>query len=315
MELEFHQLDLRYCQLRVRSPRRERALAASIADMGQLVPIAVVTGHETKDRLVVIDGFKRVRALRQLKHDVVRAVRWELSEIEALLLHRAVRGGEGESVLEQAWLLDELHRRFDVSMQELARQFERTPSWVSRRLALVRELPDPVQDEIREGRVSPHAAAKFLVPVARANRDQCERLARAIAQHGLSTREVGEVYAGWRDGSHVSRERLIADPQLFLRARRALADAPNDTLGPREGLLRDIGTLGAIARRARERAVAGGTAELTPLDHERIFAGLRVASCEIQALVDLLHELQGANHAGPEHEGRDPGAEVARPVA
>lgn len=314
MELEFHQLDLRYESLRVRSAKHERALAASIADVGQLVPIAVVAAPEESGRFVVVDGFKRVRARRKLQHDVVLAVVWDLGEVEALLLLRGVRAGDGESTLEEAWLLDELHRRFDLTMEELARRFERTVSWVSRRLALVRELPDAVQDEIRKGRLAPHAAAKFLVPVARANRDQCERMARAIAQHGLSTREVGEVYAGWRDGSHASRERIVADPQVFLRAQRVLREVPEDALGPREGLLRDVAALGGITRRARQRAL-DGVAELAPFDHERILAGLRSASCEIQALVEFLHEFQGAHHAGPGHEGRDPGAEGTRPVA
>jgi ParB/RepB/Spo0J family partition protein len=315
MELEFHRLDLRYEQLRARAPKRERALVASIAEVGQLVPIATVADPTDPDRDVVVDGFKRIRARRQLRHDTVRAVRWELSELEALLVHRSLRTSEGESVLEQAWLLDELRRRFELTMEELARQFERTTSWVSRRLALTRELPEVAQGEIRQGRILPHAAAKYLVPVARANKDQCERLARAIAQHDLSTREVGELYAGWRDGNQVSRERLIADPQLFLRARRALRDMPDDALGPREGLLRDVAILGATARRARQRALHGMGAELTPLDYDRILGGLRVASCEIQAVVELMHEFQGANHARPEHADCDPGAEVAGPVA
>lgn len=314
MELEFHRLDLRYGQLRARAPKRERALAASIAEFGQLVPIAVVVDPADPDRYVVIDGFRRIRALRQLRHDTVRAVCWDLTELEALLLHRAVRASEGESVLEQAWLLEELRQRFTITMEELARQFERTSSWVSRRLALIRELPEAVQDEIREGRIAPHAAAKFLVPVARANRDHCVRMGRAVAQHGLSTREVGELYAGWRDGSHVSRERIIADPQLFLSAQRALRETPDDELGPREGLLRDVGVLGAVARRAHRRALDGMGAELTPLDYDRIFGGLRLATCEIQALVEVMQEFQGADHAGPEHASSNPGVEGAGPV-
>ena len=315
MELELQQLDLRYDTLRMRAPRRERALVASIAEVGQLFPIAVVLDPTDPLRFVVIDGFKRIRARRQLREDTVRAICWELTELEALLLHRAVRSVEGESVLEQAWLLEELRQRFKLTMEELARQFERTPSWVSRRLALARELPDLVQDEIRAGRIVPHAAAKHLVPMARANRDHCERLARAIAQHGLSSRDVGELYAGWRDGSPVSRERLIADPQLFLRTRRALCETPADELGPREGLLRDVGVLGAVARRARQRAIGDVGAELTPLDYERLFGGLQLAAGETQALVELLHESQGGNHAGAGHAGRGPGAEEAGPIA
>jgi len=42
MELEFHQLDLRYESLRVHRQDRERRLLASLAEHGQQVPIVVV---------------------------------------------------------------------------------------------------------------------------------------------------------------------------------------------------------------------------------------------------------------------------------
>ena len=58
MELEFHQLDLRYERLRVRQPARERRLLASLADIGQQMPIVVVT---TDSVYVVVDGHKRIR--------------------------------------------------------------------------------------------------------------------------------------------------------------------------------------------------------------------------------------------------------------
>ena len=42
VQLEFHQLDLRYEQLRVVRPEVERRLLASLAEVGQQVPIVVV---------------------------------------------------------------------------------------------------------------------------------------------------------------------------------------------------------------------------------------------------------------------------------
>jgi len=42
MQLEFHQLERRWEHLRVRDPRRQRRLLASLADSGQQVPIVVV---------------------------------------------------------------------------------------------------------------------------------------------------------------------------------------------------------------------------------------------------------------------------------
>ena len=42
MQLEFHQLDLRWEHLRVREPHRQRHLLASLAESGQQTPIVVV---------------------------------------------------------------------------------------------------------------------------------------------------------------------------------------------------------------------------------------------------------------------------------
>ncbi len=312
MNLEFQQLDLRYGQLRLRAPSREKKLVASIAEVGQLVPVAVVRSDSDPSRQVVIDGFKRIRALRRLRHDVVRAIRWDLSELEALLLYRSLRASQGESVLEQAWLLQELQGRFDITMEDLARQFERSSSWISRRLALVRELPQSVQEQIRQGRIVPHAAAKYLVPMARASREDCERVARAIAKHGFSTRDIGELYAGWRDGSTVTRERLLADPELYLRSRRALAEISQEPLGPREGLLKDVEVLSAVARRAGLRLRGAGRVELAPLDVETLLAGLGLASSRILGITQTLRGLQGGSNARPEHPSSNSGAESPR---
>ena len=73
MELEFHQLDMRYEGLRVRRPERERRLLSSLAERGQQVPIVVIGLTEEANRFLVIDGYKRIRALRRLGQDTVRA--------------------------------------------------------------------------------------------------------------------------------------------------------------------------------------------------------------------------------------------------
>ena len=44
MELEFHQLELRYERLKVIRPEPERRLLASLVEVGQQVPIVVVKG-------------------------------------------------------------------------------------------------------------------------------------------------------------------------------------------------------------------------------------------------------------------------------
>lgn len=54
MELEFHQLDMRYEQLRVRRPEREKRLLASLAERGQQVPIIVIPLAGEPNRFLVI---------------------------------------------------------------------------------------------------------------------------------------------------------------------------------------------------------------------------------------------------------------------
>ena len=159
MDLEFHQLDGRYERLRVRQPARERRLLASLADAGQQMPIVVVTEGAT---YVVVDGHKRVRCLRRLQRDTVAAVVWEMPEAEALIFRQLLRTDATDSAFEQGWLLRTLHDDHHFTLEALARRFDRSVSWVSRRLSLVRTLPDAVQQHVQAGRLVPHAAMKYL---------------------------------------------------------------------------------------------------------------------------------------------------------
>src|SRR5712692_4266086 len=194
MQLEFHQLDRRWEHLRVRSAQRQRRLLASLAGSGQQTPIVVVAGGQP-DHYLVIDGYKRIAALQQLGRDTVEAVIWPMSEAEALVLDRSLRFSAQETALEQGWLLAELEQRFGYGLEELARRFDRSMSWVSRRLALVELLPDTVQQQVREGRIAAHLAMKFLVPVARIRLQDCEPMAAAFAKHHYDTRQAGQLYA------------------------------------------------------------------------------------------------------------------------
>jgi ParB family chromosome partitioning protein len=145
VELELHQLELRYEGIRKRAPVAERQLVGSLAEIGQQLPIIVVG---EADRFILIDGYKRVRALKRLAHDTVRATGWQMPEVEALLLERRLRCAS-EDAFDQAWLLAELRNRFGLSLEELARRFDRNKSWVSRRLALIQVLSTTIQDSVR----------------------------------------------------------------------------------------------------------------------------------------------------------------------
>jgi len=134
LNLEHHQLELCYADLRVRRTGLEARLLASLERDGQQLPVVAVPAPSGRYR--VIDGYKRIRALRRLGVDVVRTVVWGMSDGDALLLARGLRTAPAETALEQGWLLSQL-RRLGLSAAELARRLSRNASWVSRRLALV----------------------------------------------------------------------------------------------------------------------------------------------------------------------------------
>src|SRR5207245_5577703 len=99
-------------------------------------------------------------ALEQLGRDTVEAVVWEMSEADALVLDRSMRFSEKETALEQGWLLQEMEQRFGYSLEDLARRFDRSVSWVSRRLALVEQLPETVQQRVSAGAMSARGAVQ-----------------------------------------------------------------------------------------------------------------------------------------------------------
>jgi ParB/RepB/Spo0J family partition protein len=301
VNVELHQLDLRYEKLRTHKPAAERQLVGSLAAIGQQVPVVVVHG-EGPDRFVLVDGYKRVRALRRLGQDLVGATCWDLSEAEALVLDRLMRTGEGATALEQGWLLHELAVRFELALEDLGRRFARSASWVSRRLALVEELPEAIQEHVRRGELPAHAAMKYLVPLARANGDACERLVTAIAGKGLTNRQIGQLYAAWREGLPAIRERVLTAPLLFLKARQAVGAVPDD-----EGraLMDDLDMLAAVARRARRRLRHGVVRCLLPPERQEVSRLGVVAHEEMTRLADQLHE-EADDHAGPSDPARDP---------
>jgi ParB family chromosome partitioning protein len=302
MELEFQQLDRRYERLRTRNPRRERRLLASLSESGQQVPIVVVRGSEP-EHYVVVDGFKRVRALARLGLDTVLGTCWELSEPEALIVDRLLCGSERASALEQGWLLRDLVDRFALRADELARRFDRSLSWVSGRLGLVRDLPQLVQDRVREGQVVPHAAMRYLLPLARANAADCLALLAGLQGQQPSSRAMGRLYVAYMASEARTRERLVADPLLFLRVDEERHRKPTDAC---EELLADLRGLLALVVRVRRRVESWKGEPLSADAHVEADLLLSRARNELERLRDLWPEEE--RNAGRAHASGDPAA-------
>ena len=289
MQLEFHQLDRRWEHLRVRHPGQQQRLLASLAALGQQTPIVVVAVANQPDRYLVIDGYKRIAALQQLGRDTVDAVVWPISEAEALVLDRSLRFATHETALEQGWLLSELEQHFGYSLEDLARRFDRSVSWESRRLSLVALLPEAIQQQVRDGKICAHVAMKFLAPIARVSLQDCQQMAAAFVKLHCNTRQAAQLYAAWRDGSRQTRERILQQPELFLKAQRQVESKPPPSQA--DELLRDLEMAVAIINRASRR-IASAAPDLERAQCEQARCSIARARHQLEQLAERMEKEQ-----------------------
>ena len=302
MQIEIHQVEPKYAALRITDPERQSRLAASLLRHGQTSPVLVVPSAGEPQRYVLIDGYARVAALRELARDLVEAVALEMSAREALVLCHRLAASRPRSALEEGWLIGELMEQPGKSLVELAVELQRSASWVSRRMALVRVLPESVQEAVRQGVVPPYAAMKYLVPLARANRPQGEQLVVALGAKRISVRQMQRLYEGWRASDAEGRQRIVSHPHLYLKANEELTPSllpvpePTPVAGELEGVA-------ALCRRARRQLRAGALQRLSPHQQQQVCSAWREAQMAFHALAMLIDAED--RHARSGHAERD----------
>jgi hypothetical protein len=228
---------------------------------------------------------------------------WPMSEAAAVLLDRSLRLAEHETALELGWLLAQMEQRFGYSLEELARRFDRSVTWVSRRLALAELLPEAIQQQVREGKIAAQVAMKFLVPVARQSVEDCQRMAAIFAEHHCDSCEAGQLYAAWRRGSAAIRKRILDDPGLFFKAQRQ----EKIPAGPAAELIRDLEMVTAIVNRAHRRLAGAEAVKLDPQQRAAARQQIERIEKQLQRIDEQLLPEQ-APHVEPSTTHHDPGA-------
>jgi hypothetical protein len=91
LDVDLHLLELRFASARLIEPQAVEKLDRSIERDGQIVPCVVVRGSpgssdaKDGDRLMLIDGYRRVAALRRLGRDRASVERWPCDLAEAVM--------------------------------------------------------------------------------------------------------------------------------------------------------------------------------------------------------------------------------------
>lgn len=301
LQVDLHRLQLRFAATRVREPRAIEHLARSIEQCGQLVPCIALCEAVSLDgsgekaalsnveQWILIDGYRRVAALRRAGHDTAQVERWNGDLAHALLRVLAVHAGRSYAPIEQALLLREL-LSLGLSQHELARRSGRDVSWVSRRLMLLGELPDHVLQAVRDGALSCWSATRVLAPLARANGAHADALLTAVREQPLSTRELRAWFAHYHRATRATRERMVQHPRLFLQALTAgeqQRDLEQLRAGPEGQCLADLQRLRGFINRVHERVRVLGAQRLTP----ELIEVLRAVSTQIESLLTQLRKV------------------------
>ncbi len=204
------ELDLSLGRLRQISAGAVRQKSESLRDKGQLSPL-VAADHD--DRLILVDGFARLRAALHLGWAtiLVAVVRLSGAQMKAQIYLR--NRERGLLFFEECRLVRELVEVEKLNQVEIGDILERHKSWVCRRLFLCRSLSPQLIEDAELGLLSGGSLRRLALLPPR-NQEELVTVARRDA---LTSHETVALLELWRRAS---------DPEV----RRYLLEHPRDAL-------------------------------------------------------------------------------------
>lgn len=208
MEVEVDAISTRYENIRLKDKYREKQLLESIAEQGIREPLQCVKQDEV---YVLLDGFKRLRCCRKLKINCV-PVGVIGEDVAASILHVIRLSNEKTlNIVEQAGFVDELHKAYGLSINEIAKQLERSKAWVSVRLGILEEMSETVRKEVFDGRFPLRSYMYTLRQFTRVNKvpiKLTDQFVKAVSGKGLSQRNIEKLAYGYFRGNEMVRNQI-----------------------------------------------------------------------------------------------------------
>lgn len=249
----------RFAGLRLAGEEPLRRMRQSLARHGQLSAIVAYT--TVAGSLEIIDGFKRVRAARELGWAELRVRAVAGDAVQAKVAISILNAGHGLSELEEAWLIRSLYRDDGLSQPAIGQLLGRHKSWVCRRLVLAEGLDEAVQADVRLGLL----AAKTACALARLPRGNQRAAADAVVRRGMTSAQTERLV-----------DALLANPG---EAEQILRRQPGPAAPPAPGpaqrtagqwIIADAGAVTRLAARLQARLLDAAWLALGDLVHEAL---------------------------------------------
>jgi ParB-like chromosome segregation protein Spo0J len=205
------ELGERFAALRLPDPAATKRLSESLERYGQTVPL--IAWRAPDAHLELLDGFKRLAALRELGKESVRI---QVLELTVQAAHVAVlslnQTSKSINPLEEGFVIRALVRENGLQQCEVATLLGHDKSWVCRRLSLVEQLSDELQAQLRLGLLDPSRAREM----ARLPRGNQEEVLKSVRSAELSAHQTAKLVALFLPASRAQQVWMLANPLLAL---------------------------------------------------------------------------------------------------
>jgi predicted transcriptional regulator len=215
-EIELSSLNCRYESYRLRNEGAERILLSSIAEQGIRDPLegVDVADDHTSTKLsgpILLNGFKRLRCARKLGIQIVPYVSIGTDPAMGIISLLRMSNAKGLSILEQAALVDELKKTYQLSVSEIAQHLERSKSWVSMRSGILAEMSEVVRQKLFSGKFPVYSymyTLRSFMRMNKTNSKDIDEFVSAVAGKKVSVRDVERLAHGYFKGSEEFREQI-----------------------------------------------------------------------------------------------------------
>ena len=240
-KVEINSFDLRYENYRLRHEGIEQALLGSISDYGFREPLE---GIDSGNIRILLNGFKRYRCAKKLGIGIVPYRSLGRDEAGGIINFLRISNARSLNILEQARLIDDLHKIHKMSVLEIAQSLERGKSWVSMRLGVIGKMSDCVKRKVFKGEFPVYSYMYTLSQFIRMNcagEEEIEEFVNLTAGKNLSIRDIEKLAYGYFRGPDDFRVQL-KEGNIFwaLERMKEVSQDMGDCSENEKSMLRDL---------------------------------------------------------------------------